>query len=128
MHLQDYNKVSNFSDWVKPVWAVIFNNIYEINLLDKNIVFQIKYDEDFRKELFFSYFNDDMLYIENKINKIAIDVGTNSTNLYYCVSVIDNSTNTEDVNPFDYPLEKVIFYNYQDVKEYLIKMMEKYSK
>ena len=69
-----------------------------------------------------------MLYIENKINKIAIDVGTNSTNLYYCVSVIDNSTNTEDVNPFDYPLEKVIFYNYQDVKEYLIKMMEKYSK
>ena len=45
MHLQDYNKVSNFSDWVKPVWAVIFNNIYEINLLDKNIVFQIKYDE-----------------------------------------------------------------------------------
>jgi len=114
-------EISDF-DWIPNGWKVVFANIYDIDLLETEIFSKMKYSENFKEEISFDYFTEDMLYIKNNLSSIAIDVSSYSKDPRYQLTLINNAL----PDSFDHPLEKITFYRFSDLKKVLIEMMNKY--
>jgi hypothetical protein len=111
--------------FIQDPWQIIIKKIYDFDLLNFKSFEELEI-------INIEYFTQDMLTLRRNDKKYDIEVGSYYENYpSYTLTIVVNNfeQHNEDswINPHDKPLEKITFYKFSDLEEYLIKMMEKYS-